>query len=184
VANGDFSQVLLSGERIIWTGQPAQGVRLTGQDALLIPFSLMWAGFAVFWEASVMRAPNAPVFFRLWGVPFLLIGAYLVVGRFLVDAWVRSSTWYALTNRRILIDRSGLFNKFTALNLDRLPELELREHADGRGTILFGQPVPYWGRGNAWWYGTPALDPTPQFIAIADARMVFDQIQRASRSVA
>jgi hypothetical protein len=26
----------------------------------------------------------------------------------------------------------------------------------------------------------PALDPTPQFIAIENARSVFDQIQRAS----
>jgi hypothetical protein len=171
VAGGDFSQRLLGGERILWTGRPAQGLRLTGRDAMLIPFSLIWCGL-------VLRMPRTPVIFPL----FVLVGLYSVVGRFFVDAWVRGNTWYALTSRRILIERAGAFGKFTALNLDRLPELQMTEHADGRGTILFGQPI--WGRGNAWWYGTPALDPMPQFIAIPDARSVFDQIQRAGRSVA
>jgi hypothetical protein len=184
MAGGDFSQSLLGGERVLWTGRPAQGLRLTGRDALLIPFSLVWGGFAVFWETMALRVPNAPVFFRLWGVPFILVGLYLVVGRFFIDAWARGNTWYALTNRRILIERAGAFGKFTALNLDRLPESQMTEHADGRGTIIFGQPMPYWARGNAWWYVTPALDPTPQFVAVPDARTVFDQIQRASRSVA
>jgi hypothetical protein len=105
---------------------------------------------------------------KLWGVPFVLIGLYLVAGRFLLDAWIRRGISYAVTNRRVLILRSGPFSKFSAMSLDQLPEVNLSERADGRGTIRFGAAAPYGaGRGLSGW--TPALDSTLQFIAIEDA---------------
>jgi hypothetical protein len=178
----DFTGRLLNGERILWSGQPAQGLRLTGRDTLLIPFSLVWGGFAVFWEITVVRQGNAPGFFALWGVPFVLIGVYLVVGRFLLDAWIRRGMLYAVTNKRILILRAGPFSKFTAMPLDRLPDASLSESAGGRGTILFGVQTPIWGNRGGFSAWTPALDPTPQFIGIENARSVFDQVQTASRA--
>lgn len=180
-SNGPFPARLLDGERVLWTGRPGQGVRFTARDGLLIPFSLLWGGFAVFWETRVV-AGNAPFFFRLWGVPFALAGVYLILGRFFVDAWLRANTRYAITNRRILIVRSGTFGRLTSLDLDRLPDLQLTERADGSGTIRFGAPAPYLAGGWAIW--TPALDPVPQFIAIENAQRAFDQIQRAARSAA
>lgn len=179
----DFTNRLLKGEKIVWSGQPSQGLLLTGQDWLLIPFSLLWGGFAIFWESSAL-ATTSPVFVKLWGVPFLLIGLYLVAGRFLFDAWVRRRMRYAVTNKRILIFRSWPFSKMTALSLDHLPDLSLIESSDGRGTIRFGQQVPLWGRGGGFSGWTPALDPTPQFIAIENARRVFDQIQYTDRKSA
>ena len=38
----NFTNRLLKGEKIVWSGQPSQGLLLTGQDWLLIPFSLLW----------------------------------------------------------------------------------------------------------------------------------------------
>src|SRR5580704_8775894 len=177
----DVMERLLTGERIVWSGRPAQGLLFSGRDWLLVPFSLLWGGFAIFWEGSVL-VMNGPIIMQLWGVPFVLIGLYLVIGRFILDAWIRSGMQYAVTNRRILISRSGPFGKFTAVSLDRLPDASISESAGGRGTIRFGEPAPLWGRRNSFASWTPSLDPTPQFIGIEDARNVFDQIQRASRS--
>lgn len=169
---------LLPGERIVWSGTPGQGLVLTRRDIFLIPFSLLWCGFAIFWTAGA-TGMGAPLFFTMWGAMFVCIGLYFVAGRFLVDAWVRRGTEYALTDRRALIYRPAPFSKFTAVTLSQLPDLDLIERSDGSGTIRFGQVVSAWGnRGIGTW--SPSLDPTPQFIAISDVRRVFDLVQQSS----
>ena len=184
----DFRSHMLAGETILWTGQPAQGLMLTGRDGLLIPFSLFWGGFAIFWESTVARMPKAPAFMALFGVPFVLVGLYLIFGRFLVDAWVRGATSYALTNQRILIARQRPTRSFTAIDVDRLTDATLTERTDGSGTIVLAAATAFlgaWGTNRsglvAW---TPSLDPIPKLLAIADARRVFDQIQSAARAKA
>jgi hypothetical protein len=178
---GDFTGRLIDGERIVWTGRPRGGLVFVAQDIYLIPFSLVWVGFMFFWEAKALES-NAGVFFALWGGMFVLFGLFMLVGRFAIDAWARSTTRYALTNRRILILRCPPFSKFTSLSLDRVADAQLTEHAGGRGTIRFGQESD-WGRGSmaAW---IPSLSATPKLIAIEDARDVFDRIQRGIARVA
>jgi hypothetical protein len=172
----DFRTHLLPGEQILWAGRPAQGLLLTRRDGFMIPFSLVWSGFAVFWEHSVLHT-NAPGFFKLWGIPFVAIGLYLVAGRFFLDAWLRRGMRYAVTSQRILILRPPPFGNFVAIELKRLPDATLQERADGSGTIRFGQTTTPFGR-NGWSSWTPALDPTPQFLGVSDVRTVFDLVQR------
>ena len=167
---------LLPGERVLWAGQPSSGIVFTPMDRFLIPFSLLWAGFAVFWNASVWLS-DAPIFFRLWGLPFLLAGAYIAVGRFFHDRHFRRKTSYRVTDKRIIIDRAGRSQK--SLDVRRLPQIELSERADGTGTIRFGtSPNMFGANGLSIW--SPALDPTPQFVRIERARNAYDIIQRAA----
>ena len=170
----------MSGERVRWSGRPGQGVIFTARDFFLIPFSLLWCGLAIFWTVMATQG-GARVFFQVWGLMFVCIGLFFTLGRFAVDAWLRGRIRYAVTDRRILILREGPFMAFTALELDRLPELRLSEGSGGRGTIRFGQSYPMW-RGQSFGMWTPALDPTPQFIAIDDVKSVFDLVQRGSQT--
>ena len=176
-STGVLERELSAGEKVLWSGQPLDGLRLRKQDAFLIPFSLLWGGFAIFWEAGVINS-NAPFFFRLWGIPFVLVGLYLIVGRFFADAKMRGKTVYGVTNERVLIV-SGLFSRnFRSLNLKTLSEINLSEKSDGTGKITFGPSYPIFQNPGAGWPGFSKY-ASPSFELIERVRDVYDIIRRA-----
>ena len=96
---------LAAGEHILWYGKPSEGNLITRNDFLLIPFSIVWCGFAVFWTVSAASS-GVPIFW-LFGVPFVCVGLYLVFGRFIHTAYLRKRTVYVITNQKILRSRAG-----------------------------------------------------------------------------
>ena len=179
--NSEIERELSSGEKLLWSGQPGQGFRLRPSDTFVIPFSLLWCGFAIFWESSVI-ATKAPFFFKLWGVPFVLIGLYIVFGRFIADAKTRSRTFYGVTTDRIIIV-SGLFSRQTkSLQLRTLSDISLAERADGSGTITFGPQYPFAQRFASGWPGSSQY-AAPAFEMIEHAKETYDLIRQAQKSV-
>lgn len=173
---------LSSGEHILWSGKPLAGVRLRAADAFVIPFSLMWGGFAIFWEVGVISS-GAPVFFWLWGIPFVVMGVYLIVGRFFFDAYRRANTYYGVTNERVLIVVTGLGGRTKSLNLRTLSDVTLSTAANGRGSISFGSSP--WGAsswlGGSGWPGVPTV---PTFELIEEARQVYEVVRQAQQKAA
>ena len=165
------------GEQVLWHGRPIDGLRLRPRDVFFIPFSLLWCGFVVFWNVTVW-SQHSPLFFRLWGVPFLLVGAYMVIGRFFVDAWMRARTDYAVTNERILIVTHLFSERATSLSLASLPEMTLQVNASGRGTIQFGIATPV----GVTWNPSGTFDTQqrmpPNFFEVPDARAVADLVRQ------
>jgi hypothetical protein len=89
-------------EHLLWAGQPDPAKVFSSTDAFVVPFSLIWGGLASYWEATVIDE-NAPVLFKLWGLPFVLFACYLVIGRFFVKRRQREHTIYAITDQRALV---------------------------------------------------------------------------------
>ena len=176
----EIERELSSGERLIWSGRPRRGLRLRPSDMFVIPFTLVWCGFAIFWEVSVI-SKGAPFFFIIWGVPFVGIGFYFVFGRFFVDARTRERTFYGITNERIIIV-TGLFSRQTkSLALRTLTDISLTEIADGSGTITFGAVHPMAQRIPAGWPGAGQY-AVPAFDMIDRAKDVYDLIRQTQKS--
>ncbi len=191
-AQSTLEPLLGSGERLLWSGQPRTGIRFRAADFALIPFSIFWCGFAIFWECMALRIPRggsgpaalASYVFPLFGLPFVLIGLYLLVGRFFFDAWKRGRTFYGVTDERILIV-SGVFSRTTtSKDLGTLGETTLKERPDGSGTLLFGRtgylPVGQWEQP-----GTPqhmARIAPPAFEMIEEARSVYEIVRNAQKA--
>lgn len=168
-------------ELVLWAGQPKQGVMLRGSDAMMIPFSLLWGGFAFFWEWSVLHS-DAPAFFALWGIPFVAIGIYIIVGRFFVEAWQRSKTHYAVTNERIVIVDGLYKSTVRSAQMSGLTEMSLSENANGVGTISFGpSSVPAMFRTFSAWPGMRERLGL-QFDMVPNAKSVHDLIRSTQRT--
>jgi hypothetical protein len=141
----------------------------------MIPFSLMWGGFSFFWEYKAVSS-GASWLFDLWGIPFVLIGAYMIVGRFFYEAMLRARMYYGLTNERVMII-SGLFSRTVqSMQVKTLNGVSLSEEASGTGTITFGPNVYDSGRGSR-----ADRNPSPSFESIANARDVYEQICSAQK---
>lgn len=173
---------LEAGEQLIWSGQPRQGLVLRSSDAFMIPFSLLWGGFAIFWEATVIWS-GAPIFFMLWGVPFVLVGLHLIFGRFFTDSRQRANTFYGLTNDRIIITSGKRGKKVQSLSLSTLGDISLEERSDGSGTITFGMhnPLGRWGNIAAWPGAGANRQAQPSFEMIPQAKKVYELIRSAQR---
>ena len=133
---------LQADETVLWRGKPEKLHLLSAQDAFMIPFSLLWAGFAVFWETMVI-VHGAPWFFPVFGGFFVLIGLYITVGRFLWKAYVLKRTLYAITDRKVLIKH---LEQVEILQIKDFPPQRVKQYRDGTATIYFCSPPSLFSR--------------------------------------
>jgi hypothetical protein len=172
-----FSSELMPGETIQWTGRPNPAVIFHREDWMMIPFSLLWGGFAIFWflgasgiwDIWTTRPSHAFHFFGLiWGTPFVLVGQYLIWGRFVHNRWKKQRTYYALTNRRALIVEGGLGSrKSSSAFFETLSMIDAQVRADGIGRISFGGPV------SGEWRSKRSLPRPPTFDDVDGAEAVY-----------
>jgi len=171
---------LMPGERVLWRGLPDRRAYTFRGPWYLIPFSIIWAGFAFVWEGAALTS-GAPPLFAVWGIPFCAVGLYFVAGRFWVAAREADRTTYAITDRRVMIQSGAFAPRFIELSLGSLPSPLLEERADGIGTITFGAAYPFQTWGAAGWPGTGR---SPALVAIREAGRVFRLLEEARSGAA
>lgn len=178
---------LLPGERILWSGKPSLAVVFSKGDIFLVPFSLIWFGFVIFWFVAASSGGGA---FGLFGIPFVIIGFYFVFGRFLYKSHKKKGTGYAITNKRIItvfVNSRGERKSLTTSDLKSIQSESLSTGASQTGSILFGTIPFYYG-----FYLNTGMDPLmrnlqngiPAFFDIEDAEHVYNIYKQAKYETA
>jgi hypothetical protein len=170
---------LAEGERVLWTGRPDANRLVTVRDIFLIPFLGLWGLFATIWEVAVVFGAwgGGARGFALFGLPFFVIGQYVSWGRFVYKRWVRRTTVYALTDKRVLVARlrRGSPKLEWALRWEHVKTLYRAVRKGGSGRIEFGPGSLKWviygnvGMDWLWW----ANAGYPIFLDIPDAERVY-----------
>jgi hypothetical protein len=170
---------LSSGERIEWVGRPDPAKHFTRGDVFLVPFSIMWGGFAIVWETLAISGGGG-VLFALFGLPFVALGLYFIFGRFIAKANRKRRTIYAVTNRRVLtILRRRRDESVDAMYLRSIPSVSTSAVSNGRGSVVFGSTTS--------WYANSGMELFTRgqtantgigFYDIDDASDVADLVER------
>ena len=175
----DFARDYISAdETVLWEGKPGKGNLIAKSDIVLIPFSIFWFGFAIFWTWTTFSMGAG--FMSIFGIPFVAIGLYLTLGRFVHKSIIRKKTAYVITDRKIIRSRSGNIDIFELRNL---PNMHITVHKEGYGTITFGREYDYYyTRRHGYGYGRGYLtynDPTPSLENVPDVARVHQIISDA-----
>lgn len=93
---------LLTGERLLWQGEPDPRKLFMPADAFLVPFHGATLALAVVFTV-VAIGTGAPTFILVPISIVLVVGAYLTFGRFFVKTFRKTRTTYAVTDRRAII---------------------------------------------------------------------------------
>jgi hypothetical protein len=171
---------LLPGEALLWVGQPHRSVIFHKEDTFLIPFSLMWGGFFIFWE--FMASTTGNWLFILWGVPFVLAGQYLIWGRFVYTWWKKGRVFYGVTDKRVIVLDRAWGRRANVAYIDQLSTIQKDMRSDGIGTLRFGYPAPTARKGSfASFESFDAVKTSgvPTFVDVENAASVYLVVSEA-----
>lgn len=197
----NFYEHLIQGETILWKGQPETSVKFTKADIFLVPFSIINLGgmliigiilLPVLIASNSANAANymfAVFIIALFLIIDVLIGLYLMFGRFIYKRKNKEKTWYLVTNKRVIVINNLWKTKVNSANIDSIPSIQKSIRKDGIGTITFGinkkASVFIGGYKFGENYGNTGLDffgflnkaQPPTFFDIKDAEKVYRKVQ-------
>ena len=113
----DWQSALRDGERLLWHGRPVGDVfarrdRAHGHLGQIL--SILFFGGLAYFVVTMLSPALKGSFLGMAGLWLFVALMFLVVlqltyGKPYMDAWARRRSWYALTDRRLLTARRGLF---------------------------------------------------------------------------
>jgi len=175
-----FKDDLISGENILWSGRPGLSILSSKGIIFIILFGIFWLGFSLFWVITAYLG-SGMLLFPLFGLPFVIIGIFLVFG---LPVYIRSkkkNTFYAITDKRIIIITSKRGNKDVQTTFIKdIKGINKIVKRNGVGTIVFGNnlALAYIGVnsgmiGYGGNYGPYYGEMCPVFYDIVDAEQVY-----------
>jgi hypothetical protein len=179
-----LSRLLEPNERLLWSGRPRRFV-FRSEDRYLVPGAVVWSTcwLVLCWISASKLAGKVPtpvvVLVYVEIIPAISLGIYVAVGRFFWEAFVRSRTYYGVSDRRALIAVRLPGAKPITLPLDAVQYVGARNGPRGCGTVSLGyvgiQSLVSIFAGTVW----PGWRAYPAFEFIDDAMAARDTLLEA-----
>jgi hypothetical protein len=147
------------GEILRWVGRP-DPVALARSRQGYFWFGLLFLGFSILWETGAAKDSDVRPFMLLWGVPFILCGAGMVLYA-PASLWLAHRIVYAVTDRRLMIVHDLAGRRVESFGRSDINALDITERLDGSGDVVFWERVVRGGEGDETrrrgFFGTAAV---------------------------
>jgi hypothetical protein len=142
-----FRSYLAQDERILWAEQPDPNKIFSLIDIYYIPIGIFIGLFMTVWEGLAFYALLVTfletgeiihpliIIFPLVGFPFFLFGLYFMFGRFFYKRWRRKRTFFAVTNKRVLVLSKLRHYNLQELQHNSIAEINLTAKSNGTGKL-------------------------------------------------
>jgi len=145
---------LKNGETVLWAARPRAGVIFHGNEyEAQVLFGLLAGCFTIVWETlaiwSLWSMPShigRSVLMILFGIPLFVDGQYRMWGRFLYAAWKKKKSYYAVTDRRVIVVQDFRGHQVASTEIGALTTLLKEKYSDELGTIRFIAPPALFAR--------------------------------------
>ncbi len=127
----EIEKVLNKNEKVLWEGSP-NFWPFVAKSFLIAPFGLVFFSFAVFFTINALQMSSVfPVFGMsstitvIFGSIFALAGISMIFGPPLYAITVHKHTHYAITDKRVLLQKGIIGRDFEIVDFDKITNVEV-----------------------------------------------------------
>ena len=145
-----FKRHLLKEEKILWGWKPNSNKLYSKEDAFSILYGTCMIGGGVFgivfgiriMTGSLVQNTSKPMPWSisfLFSILFFVVGFYHLIVKAIRRKYKKEKTFYAITNKRLLIVEVGNDEKVISKYISQINKVDVNTSDKGMGTIEFGE---------------------------------------------
>ena len=148
-----FKKQLLKEEKILWSGKPNINKLYSKKDAFSIFYGIGMIGGGLvgivngirIMKGLMVQNTSKPMSWNvsfLFSIPFFVIGLYHLIGKQIRRRHTQEKTFYAITNKRLLIVEASASEKVISKYISQINKVDVITNNNEIGTIEFGENYP------------------------------------------
>lgn len=119
----ELDKVLDQDEKVFWEGAPRFWPFFLGRSFPILVFGFFWTGFVVVFVTSYFYSFGLFKYFII--LPHFWIGLFMLLGPTIYNALVFKHTYYAITDKRVIIQKGWIGRDFEMVDFDKITNAEV-----------------------------------------------------------
>jgi uncharacterized membrane protein YdbT with pleckstrin-like domain len=120
----ELDKILNTNEKVFWEGAPSFWPFFLGRSLGVTIFGIFWMGFLMI-PIVASLASGSPFAFFIFLTPHFWIGLFMLFGPSIYSALVFKHTYYAITDKRVIIQKGWIGRDFEIADFDQITNTEV-----------------------------------------------------------